>query len=131
MSNKEFKTEKDFGSFKEYLECMLWLTTTSYNDIWETKEKIKFIEGISNTVASVRFYRPSMGTSTVESLKPEENRYWNCYTWLWSTPYNDHFHYKMTSEKEEQYPPIPKTLFDFWNKYNKLTKSHEDIISNL
>lgn len=104
----EFVTELDK---LEFLECYLFLTTRPMNSVVVSQDG-STLSGLGNSIASVSLYHPSNPVSEVC-----DNQYWINYSWVWDITEQGHLHFKMTDKTEYVIPPIPKQLYDLWEKF--------------
>lgn len=105
----EFVTELDK---LEFLECYLFLTTRPMNSIVVSKNG-QTLSGLANSITSVSLYHPNNPVSEVCC----DNQYWINYSWVWQTTEQGNIHFKMTDKTEYVIPPIPKSLYEMWEKF--------------
>jgi len=111
----------DFINPEDYLDCLLFLTTRPMNTLYKNG---RLVAGVANSCCSFTYYTPSSPADTIV------NYFWDNYTWICITllaPASGGYehgemwlHFKMASDREIKYPPIPKFLVDFWVEQEKL-----------
>lgn len=123
--NEWFKYS-EFEDPKNYLDCYIFLTTAELQHIKNPYNKRTFISGLSNTLANFMYHVPQDLYENRENTQIRSDRYWGSYTWICTTflekeggkffvAHRDNWHhFKMSSDMEEKYPPIPKYLFEFY-----------------
>ncbi len=108
-----FIKHTDFKDIQEYLDCYIWLTTERQCDIVNPKDKSVMLSGFSNPIAAFEYYIPNNISTKIETT------YWSNYTWicksfiaedLFAHTKTEYHHFKMATNKELPYPPIPDFL---------------------
>jgi len=111
----------DFINPEDYLECLVFLLTVPM--IHLCGRDGKRVAGVANPCCIFEYYIPLDVSDRVEP------NYWDNYTWICKTLLGPEtcayqfgeiwMHFKMASDKEIKYPPIPKFLVDFWVQYKE------------
>lgn len=103
--------QKDkYGELKvEFVEfdvsAFIWLTTTRC-------ENVPGKGALAHSICSCYRHIPHF-----DPVDPQYGEYWNCHSWIWvdfDHGRNEHIHYQMKMNAIEEFPPIPKRLYDLY-----------------